>query len=76
MHFNAASHAWDSETTPVKYEAHRGNIPNTTNRSSCSSGVEILRRANYHTDTANPVHVLLPCMFSTNPWVNPMMMSS
>ena len=30
MHFNAAGHARDSETT-VKHKAHRVNITNTTN---------------------------------------------
>ena len=29
MHFNAAGHAWDSETT-VKHQSYQENITNTT----------------------------------------------
>ena len=39
--------------------------------------MEILQGANYHTDTANPIHVFFfrACFIQANPWVNPMMMS-
>ena len=42
----------------------------------CSFGVENLRGVNYHTNTANSIHVFFPaCFIPENPWVNPMMMS-
>ena len=68
----AASHVFNCETT-VKHKALQAIILTQYYYHHYSissfSFVEILRRANYHTDTTNPVHVLLAYLFFTNPWV-------
>ena len=72
--------------TTVKHKVHGVNITNTTNLVPVRNpvpvpllaGVEILRGANFHTNTAYrySIHVFFrACFIQANPWVNPMMMS-